>query len=62
MTYEYKCRCCAHQFEAEQSIKDEPLKTCPVCLVAGLERLVSNGAFVLKGDGWFKDGYNKAKE
>lgn len=62
MTYEYKCRCCRHQFEAEQSIKDDPLRECPVCLTYALDRLVSKSTFVLKGDGWFKDGYNKAKE
>lgn len=61
MTYEYKCRCCEHQFEAEQSIKDEPLKMCPVCLVHALDRLVSSASFVLKGSGWFKDGYDKPK-
>jgi len=28
-TYEYVCEKCDHKFEFYQSIKDEPLKTCP---------------------------------
>jgi putative FmdB family regulatory protein len=57
-TYEYKCRVCRHELEAEQAITDEPLRECPKCLVCALERLISGGAgFVLKGDGWAADGY-----
>lgn len=58
MTYEYACNCCNHQFEIEQSIKDKPLEECPRCLVAALKRLISGGIFVLKGDGWYRDGYS----
>jgi putative FmdB family regulatory protein len=57
-TYEYECRCCNHQFEAEQSIKDKPLTDCPKCKVNALKRLISSGTgFVLRGEGWYKDGY-----
>lgn len=57
MTYEYECICCNNHWEVEQSIKDEPVKTCPRCKVACARRLISQGAFVLKGSGWFQDGY-----
>ena len=55
-TYEYKCDACDHQFEAEQSIKDEPLKRCPKCEHDALRRLISGAAFSLQGKGWFKTG------
>jgi len=59
MTYEYQCSVCSHQFEVEQSIKDEPLSECPKCHVTALKRLVSGGTgFVLQGEGWAKDLYS----
>jgi putative FmdB family regulatory protein len=59
MTYEYACKCCNHTFEEEQSIKDEPLSTCPKCQVTGvLRRLISSGNFILKGGGWAADNYS----
>ena len=59
MIYEYRCAVCKHEFEAEQKITDEPLYECPKCLVASLVRLISGGSgFVLKGGGWYKDGYS----
>ena len=30
-TYEYECTKCGHTFEAFQSMKDEPLSSCPKC-------------------------------
>lgn len=61
-TYEYACPVCKHQFEAEQRITDEPLKECPKCRVAALKRLISGGTgFVLRGGGWYIDGYSTTK-
>ena len=57
-TYEYQCTA-GHEFTAEQSIKDEPLKRCPECK-RKVKRLISNTSFHLKGSGWFKDGYSSA--
>jgi len=57
-TYEYECKACEHQFEAEQSIKDNPLTTCPRCQTDFLRRLISATAFVLKGGGWAADNYS----
>jgi putative FmdB family regulatory protein len=56
LTYEYKCKSCEHQFEIEQRISDEPLKSCPKC-EGELYRLISNGNFILQGSGWYRDGY-----
>jgi putative FmdB family regulatory protein len=58
MTYEYVCETCGHQWEAEQSIKDSPLKKCVSCGENKAKRLVSGGTgFLLKGGGWYADLY-----
>ncbi len=56
-TYEYQCQACGHQLEAFQRITESALKDCPACNKPSLERLISGGAFHLKGGGWYKDGY-----
>ena len=30
-TYEYACTSCHHEWEQEQSIKEDPIKECPQC-------------------------------
>ncbi len=57
-TYEYGCKACGHQFERDQSIKDAPIKTCPECKKRKVQRLISGGAFILKGGGWYADAYS----
>ena len=62
MTYEYLCTACQHQWEAQQSISEAPLKTCPNCHQDTARRQVSGGAgFILKGGGWYADGYGSSK-
>ena len=62
MTYEYVCMSCHHEWEAEQSISEKPLKDCPKCGQPEARRQVSGGAgFILKGGGWYADGYGSAK-
>ena len=60
-TYEYRCNGCSHEFEAFQSIKADRLTECPKCGKPRLERLISGGAFQLKGSGWYKDLYSSPK-
>src|SRR3954468_14181414 len=61
MTYEYACEACGHQWEAEQSIKDAPLKKCAACGKEKAKRLVSGGTgFLLKGGGWYSDLYSSS--
>ena len=55
--YEYGCDKCGHEFEAEQRITEDPLKTCPECR----SRLISQTSFVLKGGGWYSDLYAASK-
>lgn len=57
-TYEYQC-VGGHEFTAQQSIKDDPLKRCPRCQ-RKCKRLISRTSFHLRGPGWAKDGYSSA--
>ncbi len=56
-TYEYECTACNELVEMVQSIT-EPAKTqCPACKKHKLKRNITKSSFILKGRGWFKDGY-----
>ena len=57
-TYEYACSGCGHEFEREQRISDEPVKTCPACKARKVRRLITQGNFILKGGGWYSDLYS----
>jgi putative FmdB family regulatory protein len=61
-TYEYVCEACGHSWDAFQSIKDDPLTTCPSCSAAKARRVISGGmGFILKGGGWYSDLYASPK-
>ena len=72
-TYEYECEKCHKGFEIFQSMKDEPLKTCPKeqCRMAKwgkgkVRRLLGTGAgLIFKGSGFYitdyrSEGYKSA--
>ena len=59
--YEYLCAKCDHEFEREQRITDDPVKTCPKCRSRRVKKLISQTSFVLKGSGWYADGYGNKK-
>ncbi len=40
-TYEHRCDTCAHEWEAEYSIKADPPKQCPKCQAETVTRLIS---------------------
>lgn len=53
-TYEYLCDSCGHQFDAFQSMMDDPLKDCPACSTSALRRLISGGTGVIfRGSGFY---------
>jgi len=62
--YEYACEKCDSEFEVEQRITDDPIKSCPRCKSRKVKRLISRTSFVLKGGGWYSDLYssNSAKD
>ena len=60
-TYEYACEACANTWETEQRITEAPLKDCPKCGEPKARRLISGSRFVLKGGGWYADGYGSSK-
>lgn len=63
MTYDYLCTACGHEWEAEQRISEEPLRICPQCGKPNAKRQVTGGAgFILKGGGWYADGYASPKQ
>jgi|WetSurSiteA1Bulk_404760.scaffolds.fasta_scaffold00002_36 putative FmdB family regulatory protein len=54
--YEYECKNCG-VFEIEQKITDPPISKCSVCK-GRVNKIMSVSTFILKGSGWFKDGYS----
>jgi putative FmdB family regulatory protein len=54
--YEYGCRKCGHELSKMQKFSDAPLTECPQCS-GELKKLISNTSFVLKGGGWYAEGY-----
>lgn len=59
-TYDYKCLKCNKRFEFFQSMKDEPLKNCPVCN-GEVKRLIGSGAgAIFKGNGFYHTDYKNS--
>jgi putative FmdB family regulatory protein len=57
-TYDYQCSKCGHRFEEFQSMKADPLKTCPQCSTDSLRRLIGSGAgLIFKGNGFYITDY-----
>jgi putative FmdB family regulatory protein len=54
--YEYQCTKCGHEFEVMQKFSDKPVSKCPEC-TGKVKKVISNTSFVLKGSGWYADGY-----
>lgn len=59
-TYEYRCTQCNHEFEAIQSMKDDPLTECNQC--KGLvKRIISrNVGIAFKGSGFYATDSQKS--
>ncbi len=59
-TYDYRCKKCNHEFEAFQSMSDDPLKVCPKCKKRSLQRLIGAGAgLIFKGSGFYITDYKR---
>jgi putative FmdB family regulatory protein len=60
--YEYQCKSCGHTLEAMQKITDGPLKKCPHCGKAQLQKLMSAPVFRLKGGGWYETDFKSDQD
>lgn len=59
--YDYECDACGATFELFQSMKDDPLKTCPKCQRPMLRRLIGTGLGIMfKGGGFYETDYKRA--
>jgi len=54
--YEYRCKKCGERIELIQKMGEVARRKCEQC-GGRLEKLVSRTAFVLKGGGWYAEGY-----
>ena len=59
--YEYRCDGCGIEFEVAQGIDDPPLRRCEKCS-GPVHRLISSTSFLLKGGGWYSDGYTSGSK
>ncbi|MDI9410097.1 MAG: zinc ribbon domain-containing protein [Bacteroidia bacterium] len=60
-TYEYACSACGHEFEEFQSIKADPIRTCPRCGKRKVERKIGiGGAVIFRGGGFYETDYRSA--
>ena len=53
-TYEYRCKDCGHEFEAQQAFTDDPLTECPTCSGA-LKKKFGSVGISFKGSGFYKN-------
>ena len=58
---EYICLKCSNMFEVLELISNKKKTKCPKCNSIRVNSLISKSTFHLKGEGWYKDGYQKGK-
>ncbi len=62
-TYDYVCDKCQHEFELFQSMKDDPIKTCPKCKSKKARRLIGGGSgIIFKGSGFYETDYKRKEQ
>ena len=61
-TYSYLCDACEKTFELEQRISEDPVKKCVLCGQSKARRQIVSGNFILKGGGWYSDGYGNSRK
>jgi putative FmdB family regulatory protein len=61
-TYSYLCDGCGGTFELEQRISEDPVKKCSLCGKLQARRQIVSGNFILKGGGWYSDGYGSSSK
>jgi putative FmdB family regulatory protein len=59
--YEYECKKCHARFEKKQGFNDKPEAVCPQCSGKS-KRLMSLGAVIYKGSGFYITDQRKEKD
>lgn len=54
--HEYQCRKCEAVVERIEGMHDAPMRKCPSC-GGKVDQMISSGAFILKGTGWYATDY-----
>ena len=54
--YCFACTECDHRWEVLQKLNDPP-PHCPQCHTDTARKQVTAAGFILKGSGWYRDGY-----
>jgi len=60
--YEYQCAACTTVSEVHHKMSENGPETCPSCGKGPMSKLMSKTAFVLKGGGWYGDGYSSGNK
>jgi len=60
--YQYECKDCKKKFELRQDISEDPIITCIFCGEDCFRIITGGCGFILKGSGWYKDGYASKKK
>src|SRR5438045_6409073 len=55
---EFRCKQCGRQMEVYQKFSDKPPARCKKC-GGRLEKMISQTAFQLKGEGWYVTDYGR---
>jgi putative FmdB family regulatory protein len=58
--YEYHCDACGHDFEIIEKMSDTTERKCESCGKNQAKRKVSRTSFILKGGGWYAQGYGSS--
>jgi putative FmdB family regulatory protein len=53
-TYDYRCKECGHELEAQQAFTDDPLTVCPACGASALRKKFGSVGISFKGSGFYK--------
>ena len=61
-TYSYLCEDVGGPSRFEQRISEDPVKKCSLCGKPKPSRRIVSGNFILKGGGWYSDGYGSSSK
>ena len=59
--YEYECKDCGNRFEVLVGLNEKPEISCGSCNGKHIKRILSPGAFVFKGSGFYATDYKNKK-